>query len=43
VGLVQAGASGSNPFASSGFTPGKAAIVPEAWLRYLKPAPGERR
>lgn len=38
VGLVQAGAAGSNPFASSGFTPGKAAMIPEAWLRYLKPA-----
>ena len=38
AGLVQAGAAGANPFASSGFTPGKAVVVPEAWLHYLKPA-----
>jgi hypothetical protein len=38
VALVQAGAAGANPFASSGFTPGKAAVVPDAWLKYLRPA-----
>lgn len=35
--LVQAGASGANPFLSSGFTPGKSAVVPEQWMRYLRP------
>jgi hypothetical protein len=38
VALVQAGAAGPNPFLSSGFTPGKPAVVPEMWLRYLRPA-----
>jgi hypothetical protein len=37
--LVQAGASGANVFASSGVTPGKRAVVPEAWTRYLRPIP----
>jgi hypothetical protein len=36
--LVQTGASGANPFASSGFAPGKSAVVPEAWIKYLRPA-----
>ena len=35
--LVQAGASGANPFRSSGFAPGKMAVVPETWMRYLRP------
>lgn len=35
--LVQAGAAGANPFQSSGFAPGKAAVVPEAWMRDLRP------
>ena len=37
VNLVQAGAAGANPFASSGFAPGKLAVVPEFWLKYLRP------
>jgi hypothetical protein len=35
--LVQAGAAGANPFASSGFAAGKPAMVPEFWLKYLRP------
>jgi hypothetical protein len=35
--LVQAGAPGANPFQSSGFAPGKMAVVPETWMRYLRP------
>jgi hypothetical protein len=38
VGLVQAGAAGADPFASSRFARGKPAIIPEMWLRYLRPA-----
>jgi hypothetical protein len=37
--LVQAGAAGVNPFRSSGFEVGKPAVVPEGWLKYLRPAP----
>jgi hypothetical protein len=36
--LVQAGASGANPFASSGFAPGKTVVVPDVWIKYLRPA-----
>jgi hypothetical protein len=39
VGLVQAGASGASPFQSSGFKPFRMAIVPEDWMRYLRPVP----
>ncbi|MCE9564804.1 MAG: hypothetical protein K8U57_22450 [Planctomycetes bacterium] len=38
AGLVQAGAAGANPFKSAGFDPGKMAIMPEVWLKILKPA-----
>ena len=38
VGLVQAGAAGADPFTSSRFARGKPAVVPEMWLRYLRPA-----
>jgi hypothetical protein len=37
VGLVQAGSAGSNPFKSAGFQYGKMAIVPENWLKIVKP------
>ncbi len=37
VGLVQAGASGANPFQSSGFAPQKMTVIPESWMRYLRP------
>jgi hypothetical protein len=39
AGLVQAGAAGANPFATSRFEPRKEAIVPTDWLRYLRPLP----
>jgi hypothetical protein len=35
--LVQAGAAGSNPFKSAGFEPGKMAVVPENFLKILRP------
>lgn len=35
--LVQAGAAGANPFKSAAFVPGKAAVVPDVWLKYLRP------
>jgi hypothetical protein len=37
--LVQAGAAGSNVFESARFDPGKMAIVPESWMKFLKTAP----
>lgn len=37
TGLVQAGAAGANPFKSASFTPGKMAIVPDSWLKILRP------
>jgi hypothetical protein len=37
VGLVQAGAAGANPFKSAGFEPGKMAVVPENFLKILRP------
>jgi hypothetical protein len=39
AGLVQAGAAGANPFATSRFEPGKEAFVPPDWLRYLRQVP----
>lgn len=35
--LVQAGAAGANVFQSSGFAMGRMAVVPEGWIRYLRP------
>jgi hypothetical protein len=35
--LVQAGAAGANPFQSAGFAPNRMAVVPETWMRYLRP------
>ncbi|MBA4187430.1 MAG: hypothetical protein C0467_05360 [Planctomycetaceae bacterium] len=37
TGLVQAGAAGANPFKSAGFTHGTMAVVPENWLKILRP------
>jgi hypothetical protein len=37
AGLVQAGAAGPNVFRSTGIAPGQWAVVPETWLRHLKP------
>jgi hypothetical protein len=37
AGLVQAGASGANPFQSSGFMMGKMAVIPDQWLSWLRP------
>jgi hypothetical protein len=36
--LVQAGAAGANVFRSSGVEPGKSIVLPNIWLRYLRPA-----
>ncbi len=40
--LVQAGAAGSNVFQSAGFPFGKMAIVPEGWLKYVRPVRPEK-
>ncbi len=37
--LGQAGAAGGNVFRSAGFSQGRMAVVPEAWIRYLRPPP----
>jgi len=43
AGLVQAGAAGANPFKSAGFEHGKMAIVPENWLKILRPVAQPQR
>lgn len=37
--LVQADVAGANVFRSIGVGPGKPAIIPDSWLRYLRPLP----
>jgi hypothetical protein len=41
--LVQAGAAGSNVFESARFEPGKMAIVPESWMKFLNTVPKQKK
>jgi hypothetical protein len=41
--LVQSGVTNADVFRMAGFKPGKAAIVPETWMKYLRPAPKPQR